>query len=96
MTDILQACKTLVSEDVLDDMVVDLIKVVRRGAGISTRAGAANFLVELSVERTDLFKSKYARKASRACVDALKDGTKESIGKVLCRLGGSMFKIMCG
>ena len=28
LTDILQACKALMSEEVLDDMVVDLIKVV--------------------------------------------------------------------
>lgn len=75
--------------------MIDIIKIAKRGVGIATWAGAANFIIELSVERTDLITLKQAKWIQNASIDVMKEpGTKESLSKILSKLFGSMFKII--
>ena len=69
--DILSNCKELLSEEVLDESIPELIKVIKKGVGISTRAGACNFIIESSIERPELFKLKFAKKVFKSCLDIL-------------------------
>jgi len=62
LADILQFCKDLLNEDSFKEVVLEVVKVAKRGVGIATRAGAANFLMEMSVERQDLITEKNAWK----------------------------------
>ncbi|CAI2382409.1 unnamed protein product [Moneuplotes crassus] len=94
--DTLSICKELMSEEVLDDTIPDLIKIIKKGVGLSTRACACNFIIEISIERPELFKLKFAKKVFKSCIDILANAKscKESLLKIVCRLGGSLFRVM--
>ena len=94
--EILGNCKELICEEVLDDTIPDLIKIIKKGVGLSTRAGACNVIIEISIERPELFKLKLAKKVFKSCIDILSNAKscKESLLKIICRLGGSLFRIM--
>lgn len=83
--DILRDCKDLMSEEVLDATIPELIKVIKKGVGISTRAGACNFIIELSIERSELFKIKFAKKIFKSCLEILSNAKsqKESLLKIV-------------
>jgi hypothetical protein len=84
----------MMSEGVFKESLIEIIKVIKRGVGISTRAGAANFIVELSLERKDMFTPQQAKRVCNTCLDILKDGkSKESLVKIICGLYGSMFRV---
>ena len=69
--EILSNCKDLLSDEVLDETIPELIKIIKKGVGISTRAGACNFIIEASIERPELFKLKFAKRVFKSCIDIL-------------------------
>jgi hypothetical protein len=95
MYEMLAICKNLLTEESLDETLPDIIKIIKKGVGISTRAGAWNFLIETSLDRPDLFNLKLTKRVFKSWVDILSEAksTKESLLKVVCRLGGSLFRI---
>ena len=58
IADILQFSKDLLNEESFKDSMIDVIKIAKRGVGVATWAGAANFIIELSVEWQDLITQK--------------------------------------
>lgn len=95
LADILQFCKDLLNEDSFKDSMLEIIKIAKRGVGVATRAGAANFIIELSVERPDLITQKQAIRIQNASLDVMKESnTKESLSKILSKLFGSMFRMI--
>ena len=94
--DILGVCKDMLTDDVLDETIPELIKIIKKGVGISTRAAAWDFIIQVSIERPELFKLKFAKRIFKSCVEILSvaKNTKESLLKVIWRLGGSLFRIL--
>ena len=82
------------SEEVFKDSLIEIIKVIKRGVGISTRAGACSFIIELSLERKDMFTPTPAKWVCAAALDIMREKqTKESLLKIICGLFGSMFRV---
>ena len=94
--DILGVWKDMMTEEVLDETIPELIKIIKKGVGISTRAAACDFIIQISVERPELFKLKFAKKLFKSWVEILSNAksSKESLLKVIWRLGGSLFRIL--
>eukprot|EP00742_Colponemidia_sp_Colp-10_P007011 GILJ01007524.1.p1 GENE.GILJ01007524.1~~GILJ01007524.1.p1 ORF type:complete len:1751 (-),score=318.07 GILJ01007524.1:100-5130(-) len=88
LSDTLQACRQMVDEDAVAQLVPKLIQLIRKGTGLPTRVGTAQFAVMLSIEKPTLLKS-HIPKLAKALSASLTDpssAVRSAYAKALAQL----------
>jgi hypothetical protein len=59
--DMLGNAKDLLTPEVFENSILDLIKIIKKGTGLSTRAAACDFIINTLMEKPELVKLKFAK-----------------------------------
>lgn len=93
MVEIINICLEYVDdEETISELIPKLIEVIRRGLGVSTKAGAVNILTTL-VDREPSKMSVYSGKLLAALVNTMSTEQNKTINKCYCAAIGSIAKI---
>jgi proteasome component ECM29 len=92
MIEIINLTLPLIDTDLLNQLIPKLIEILRRGLGVSTKAGVCHIIISL-IDMNPTLVAPYAGKLMAALVNSISNETNKTIRRTYCNTLGSIAKI---